>query len=249
MSIQSCFSRTAENCDSPCVLEYRTDTEDGLPTCVPPSSSLHGLNLSDDDVTIIKQILERLLPETDSADFRKHIQHVHHALGEFVNRKIMNAVRDPRFTSWKDAANKIATEVIMEIEAADCPICYAPLNDIASDETIYTTQCCSNVLHLRCYTIWAESSGECVTCRERVNAVQGVPVVLNEAGRERENINAELVDVLNAERKPVLIYFCVLSLLIVYLVGFVTGKGPTIQEDMEVFRILGEVLFRRIRRA
>lgn len=117
MSLQSCIERTADNCTAPCVLEYRA--EDVNPTCVPPASSLLNLELSDDDVSIIKTILERLLPDVSSTRFTAIINNVHDDLGEFVKRKIIQAVNTPRYNSWRRASERIAAELINEIEALE----------------------------------------------------------------------------------------------------------------------------------
>lgn len=209
MSLQSCFSRSAETCDPPCVLEYRADAEGGLPTCVPPSSSLHQLALSDDDVTAMKQILERLLPEAASLDFRQIIETVTGDLGEHINRKIKNAVTMSRFGSWRDAAHRISREVIMEIEATDCLICTESLRDLNSNKTLHTTQCtsatgvCANIIHLSCYTEWVRRKGECIFCREPVIMNEGVPVQTTREAQRRfllDDVAVEPIDQRRAER-------------------------------------------------
>lgn len=172
MSFQDCFSKSADTCNAPCVLEYQADTNGGNPTCVPPASLIS--RLSDEDVSILKQVLINLLPDVPSRVFATVIQNVRNDLGEYVEDKVLNAAKTRRYASWKEAVVGISQELIMEIRALNnpgCAVCLEPMNDLHSNTTVHTTPC-KHVYHSHCYN-YRDLRGKCPMCNKALPAEPG----------------------------------------------------------------------------
>lgn len=164
MSLLGCFSKSKEDCKTPCVLEYQADTEDGNPTCVPPVQSLGPPKLSEAELVAIKQILLRLLPEVDSVELTNAFNTLHIPLFTVINKKIRDDVVSISHTTWRESCKRIADQIIKEIDDTHCFSCWESLNDKDSNKVITSMVCCQNVAHKECIEASIRHSGRCPWC-------------------------------------------------------------------------------------
>ena len=146
--LEDCQSRSVEDCNEPCVLEYQATGQN--PTCVPPVGYLNSETLTNDEVDLVRRIMIRLLPEADSASVRDAFNTLHAPLYGYVVEKIKADVRGSENTSWINTCQKIQKTIHDTLHQWRCVICLEDLNNPTDTRLIQIMSCCGLVSHLRC---------------------------------------------------------------------------------------------------
>lgn len=173
MSFRDCYERTEASCatDNACVLEY--DTNNRFPSCVPRLDRVFEMDLSQDDLSLFRTVLVRLLPPAPHTELGKTrvivaLREMFQEMKPRIDLELRNLGRTHE--TWQSLVTTVSTDILKQIQEYECAICISEIND-SPPGTPITALPCNHIYHRRCMRDWLKSDGRgCPTCRTAIDA-------------------------------------------------------------------------------